>query len=209
MKKIPIDLNCFPYPMPMTLIGALVEGRPNFLAAAWISRVNYQPPLIAVALGESHYTNLGIEASDFFSVNVPSAELIKETDYCGLVSGNKVDKSGVFDVFYGVHNVPLITECAVSLECKVIHTIELEVDTLFIGQIVGAYSEQRYLTHGHPDMAKIKPFCLTMPDNRYWSLGKHLGKAWRNGEALAKIKGLASPSRRPTPVAKRNKKHAH
>ena len=40
MSKIKIDNNAFTYPMPMTLVGAMVEGRPNFLAVAWVPRVN-------------------------------------------------------------------------------------------------------------------------------------------------------------------------
>ena len=32
--------------------------------------------------------------------------------------------------------------------------------------------------------AKIKPFVLTMPDNRYWALGECIGKAWQEGKIL-------------------------
>ena len=43
MSKVKIDTNAFTYPMPMTLVGAMVDGRPNFLAVAWVTRVNYPP----------------------------------------------------------------------------------------------------------------------------------------------------------------------
>ena len=52
MDKVKLGANAFLYPMPMTLIGATVEGRDNFLAAAWVMRCNYEPPLVAVALGK-------------------------------------------------------------------------------------------------------------------------------------------------------------
>jgi flavin reductase (DIM6/NTAB) family NADH-FMN oxidoreductase RutF len=55
MAKIEIEENAFPYPMPMVVLGTLVNGRPNFMAVGWVTRVNYQPPMIAVALGKSHY----------------------------------------------------------------------------------------------------------------------------------------------------------
>ncbi|MCX5704018.1 MAG: flavin reductase family protein [Candidatus Omnitrophica bacterium] len=186
MQKVKIDNNAFVYPMPMTLVGALVDSKPNFMPAAWVSRVNYKPPLIAVALGKTHHTNKGIHASGLFSVNVPGIELIKKTDYCGLVSGDKIDKSQIFDVWYGDNNVPMIKECAVCMECKVVNTVDMEIDTLFIGEIVGAYSDEKYLSNGRPDIEKIKPFCLTMPDNNYWALGTYLGKAWGIGKDLIK-----------------------
>jgi flavin reductase (DIM6/NTAB) family NADH-FMN oxidoreductase RutF len=181
-QKVKIDTNVFGYPMPMTLIGAMVGGKPNFMPAAWITRVDYKPPLIAMALGKSHHTNKGIKESGLFSVNIPGVDLMKKTDHCGLVSGDKVDKSHVFEVFFGDHKVPMIAECAVSMECRLIKTVDLETDQLFIGEIVAAYSEDKYLTNALPDMKKIKPFCLTMPDNRYWTLGEPVGQAWGSGK---------------------------
>ena len=45
--------------------------------------------------------------------------MISETDYCGLVSGRKTDKSNIFNVFYGeLETAPMIMECPVSIECK-------------------------------------------------------------------------------------------
>lgn len=59
MEKIKIDNNAFVYPMPMVLVGSIVEDKANFMAVAWVSRVNYKPPMVAIALGP-HYTNTGI-----------------------------------------------------------------------------------------------------------------------------------------------------
>ncbi len=185
-QKVNIDTNAFVYPMPMVLVGALVEGQPNFMPVAWVSRVNYKPPLIAVAMGNSHHTNKGIHASGLFSVNIPGEDLARKVDYCGLVSGAKVDKSRVFNVFCGASTVPMIKECAVTMECKVVNVVRMEFDTLFIGEILGAYSEPRYLSDGKPDIEKIRPFCLTMPDNRYWTVGNELGRAWGIGKDLIK-----------------------
>ena len=44
--------------------------------------------------------------------------------------------------------------------------------------------EERYLTDGKPDIKKINPFTLTMPDNNYWQVGNHAGKAWSIGKRL-------------------------
>jgi hypothetical protein len=37
---------------------------------------------------------------------------------------------------------------------------------------------------GKPDFPEIDPLFLTMPDNRYWTLGKHAGDAWSAGKKL-------------------------
>jgi flavin reductase (DIM6/NTAB) family NADH-FMN oxidoreductase RutF len=185
MDKIKIDSNdAFVYPMPMTLIGAVVDGRPNFLAAAWVSRVNFKPAMMMVALG-AHHTNLGIDANGVFSINIPDVSLLEKTDYCGIVSGKKVDKSKLFDVFYGsLAGAPLIKECPLSMACRVSQTVKLPFDTLYIGDVVEVYTEERFLTDGKPDVQKINPFTLTMPDNHYWRVGEMAGQAWSVGKKL-------------------------
>jgi len=184
MEKIKIDSNAFVYPMPMTIVGAVVDGRPNFMAAAWVTRVNFKPPMIMVALGD-HYTNQGIDANGAFSVNVPDVALLEKTDYCGIVSGRKVDKSQLFDVFYGsLPGAPLIGECPLSMACRLNQAVKLPFDTLFIGDIVEVYTEERFLTDGKPDIQKLNPFTLTMPDNRYWRVGEMAGRAWGEGKKL-------------------------
>ena len=62
-----------------------------------------EPPTISVAIRHGRYTLKGIRQNMTFSVNVPSVDLVKETDYCGLVSGSKVNKVEAcqFNVFYG------------------------------------------------------------------------------------------------------------
>jgi flavin reductase (DIM6/NTAB) family NADH-FMN oxidoreductase RutF len=183
MDKIKIDNNGRLYPMPMTVVGATVKGQPNYLAVAWTCRVNSSPPMMGVALGKGHHTNKGIREHKEFSVNVPSTDLIKAVDYVGLVSGEKVDKSKIFESFYGqLKHAPMIRSCPLTMECKVINTVDLPDDEFFIGEIVGVYTEERYLTDGKPDIQKMKPFTLTMPDNGYWSMGELLGKAWGIGK---------------------------
>lgn len=187
MEKITLGNNAFTYPMPMTLIGSVVDGKPNFAAVAWVTRVNFQPPLIAAALFNKHYSNKGILENDQFSVNIPSVDIIEKTDCCGIVSGEDCDKSGLFDIYYGVlKNAPLIRECPLSMECKVFDVVELPADTLFIGEIMGVYTEEKYLTDGKPDIRKMHIFSLTMPDNKYWSIGEDIAQAWSIGKPLAK-----------------------
>jgi flavin reductase (DIM6/NTAB) family NADH-FMN oxidoreductase RutF len=185
MEKIKIEnIDAYVYPMPMVLVGALVDGKPNFMAAAWVNRVNYKPAQMMIALGP-HYTNAGIDANRSFSINIPDVALLEKTDYCGIVSGKKVDKSKLFDVFYGsLPGAPLIRECPLSMALSLNQAVKLDFDTLYIGDVVEVYTEERYLTDGKPDVQKINPFTLTMPDNRYWGVGKVVGKAWSDGKKL-------------------------
>ena len=192
MEKIKIGTNAFLYPMPVTLVGTIIEGRPNFMPVGWIARVNLNPPLIGMGLNKRHYTPSGIEANQTFSVNIPGRDLMEETDYCGIVSGREVDKSGLFEIFYGeLKTAPMIKQCSLCMECRLYQTVPLPSHHLFLGEIVGAYTEERYLTDGKPDVCKMNPFLLTMPDNNYWAVGEQLGKAW-NRDLKSKFEGRES-----------------
>ncbi|MDM8548685.1 flavin reductase family protein [Desulfobacterales bacterium HSG2] len=187
MEKINIGNNAFIYPMPVTLVGATVQGKANFMTVGWVTRVNAKPAMLAVGLNKAHYTPTGIREAKTFSVNFPSADMVEKTDYCGLVSGRKTDKSDVFEVFYGeLKTAPMIRECPLCIECKLTEICELPTNNLFIGEIAAAYTEEKFLTDGKPDVKKINPLVLTMPDNSYWTVGEYAGKAWGEGKKLKK-----------------------
>ena len=90
--KKKIGVRTFLYPMPTVLVGANVEGKPNYLTAAYCGIVNHQPPMVGMSLHKSHHTNLGIRENGTFSINLPSTAMVKITDYVGIVSGHDEDK---------------------------------------------------------------------------------------------------------------------
>jgi flavin reductase (DIM6/NTAB) family NADH-FMN oxidoreductase RutF len=185
MKKRSAGTNVFIYPMPVVLVGANVGGKANFMTVGWVTRVNAAPPMLAVGIFNKHYTNEGIRENGTFSVCFPDAGLIEKTDFCGIVSGRNVDKSAVFDVFYGeTMTAPMIGECPLNLECRLVQTVELPTNNLFIGEIVASFADERCLTEGKLDIRKLNPLLLTMPDNRYWTVGDFAGNAWGAGKKL-------------------------
>jgi flavin reductase (DIM6/NTAB) family NADH-FMN oxidoreductase RutF len=184
MEKIKLRNNIFMYPMPVTLLGTKNGDKANFMALGWITRLNGNPPLLGIGIQRSHYTDTLLRENKKFSINFPPSELIEKTDFCGIASGKDTDKSELFTVYYGDLNVPLIEECTLSLECQLRDIYEMETHDLFIGEIVGSYSEEKYMSDGKLDMTKMDPLLLTMPDNNYWKVGEKAGKAWSIGKGL-------------------------
>jgi len=185
MEKIKVDNSLRVFRMPVFVFGALGEVRINCLAVAWVCWVNANPPMIGIALGKGHHTNKGIREHKEFGISIPSVALIKAVDYVGLVSGSKANKSKVFESFQGqLSYAPMIRHSPVSLECKVVTKVDLPSNEFFIGEIVGVYTEERYLTDGKPDIKKIRPFMLTMPDSQYRDVGEIIGSAWSIGKGF-------------------------
>src|SRR5512136_1300354 len=146
--KIKLDPHVTAYPMPVCIVGAKVKGKPNFMAVAWFSKVNSEPPMMMVSLTTIQYTAEGIKENGAFSINFPGKDLVAETDFCGLVSGRKMDKSKVLKVYYGeLKNAPMISECPICFELKLRETIELTDARIFVGEIIAAYANEEYVTN--------------------------------------------------------------
>jgi flavin reductase (DIM6/NTAB) family NADH-FMN oxidoreductase RutF len=188
MGKIVMGPQTLIYPMPTLLVGANIDDKPNFMTVAWGGIANGEPPMISAAIRHTRHTLKGIRQNETFSVNIPSANMVREADYCGITSGAKVDKVEAcqFEVFYGkLGNAPLIEQCPVNLECKVIHILDLGSHALVIGRIEETHVSESCLTDGKPDVSKIRPVTYVMsPVTRYQALGEVLAKAFSVGKEL-------------------------
>jgi len=183
MKKTILGNKSSIHPYPVTILGANVKAKPNFMTLAFVGIVNANPGMVAIGCGKRHYTNAGIKENMTFSINIPSADMIKIVDYIGCVTGNKEDKSGLFKVFYGkLGTAPMIEECPLCLECKVLKILDLGgFDDVIIGEIIESYCEEKCLTNDMLDIEKLKPFLMSMYENKYFAIGDYLGKAWKIG----------------------------
>jgi flavin reductase (DIM6/NTAB) family NADH-FMN oxidoreductase RutF len=187
MEKVKISNQVIPFPMPMTIVSAVVQGKVNHMAVAWVSRVNHQPPLLAVSLGRHHHTNQGIRETGEFGVSVPSRALLKAVDWAGIASGARADKSRLFEVFYGsLAAAPLVAECPITIACRLVQTVTFPTNELFVGEVVESFCGQEFLVNGAFSPDQLLPYVLTMPDNRYWAMGEALGAAWSSGRDYKK-----------------------
>jgi flavin reductase (DIM6/NTAB) family NADH-FMN oxidoreductase RutF len=169
-------------PRPAILVGTFLDDNPNFITVSWSGITSAEPPTISIAIRNIRYSLKGIMQNMMFSVNVPSVRMVKETDYCGTFSGSEYDKAKDcnFKIFYGVlKKAPLIEQCPVNLECKVLQSISLGDHSVFIGKIAETYISEDCFTNGIPDIRKIDPLCFcTLTDRSmgYYKLGKFVTK---------------------------------
>lgn len=183
MDKIKFGPQTLLYPMPAVLVGANVNEKPNFMTAAWCGIGAYKPPAITVAIRKDRYTLKGIKENETFSVNVCSSDMVKKTDYCGVYSGKDIDKSQTFKTFYGeLKTAPLVQECPVNLECKVIHYLDLGSHTLVVGEIIETHIAEDCLTDEKPDPEKIDPLIYAPGTVKYHRLGEAIARAFKIGK---------------------------
>jgi len=186
-----VKLGPFPlvYPIPIVLAGANVRGRPNYVTLGDCGIMGINPPLVYISSHREHYTNEGVLENGTFSVNLPTTDLLAEADYCGLVSGRDVDKSTLFEAFYGeLGTAPMIVACPVNLECRVVKEFCIEDRQVFVGRVVQAYVDQAYVVEREgqrtiAEMTRLDPIIYGL-DNRYYRIGEPIGVGYREGGAL-------------------------
>lgn len=189
MGKIKMQPERWMYPRPTLLVGANVNGKANFMTVGGGGVADAGPPMIGVPIRHFQYTLKGILENMTFSVNTPSVDQVKETDYCGIVSGAKVDKVRAcgFKVFYGdLETAPMIEQCPLSLECKVVHVLNLGTHAFVIGEVKATYISEDCLTDGKPDVEKIRPMVFNLEVSTYSTIGGVVARAWSVGREVGK-----------------------
>ena len=163
------------YPKPMTVVGAEVEGKVNWLVVGHTGVIGHDR--ILVSMSKSHYTNQGIKKSKRLSVNLVSREMLPKADYVGSVSGATVDKSEVFAYHIGENDTPVIDASPLTMEGEVVDIYETDGFDNFICAIVNTYAASDVLdSDGKLDYTKLKPVLFEFPTYSYLATGEIIGK---------------------------------
>lgn len=163
------------YPKPMTVIGAEVEGKVNWLVVGHTGIIGHDR--ILVSMSKQHYTNQGIKKLKKFSINLVSREMLPKADYVGSVSGASVDKSDVFAYHIGENGTPVIDASPLTMECNVVDTYKTDGFDNFICAVVNTYAAPDVLdSNGKLDYTRLKPVLFEFPTYSYLATGEVIGK---------------------------------
>jgi flavin reductase (DIM6/NTAB) family NADH-FMN oxidoreductase RutF len=192
MTKINVELGKGPPVMLgatiTVMVGTLVDGKVDFVTVAAVGVAASNPPALTIALQPQRYSLKGIRQNMTFSVNVPSTDLLKETDYCGIATGAKTDKvkDCNLKVFYGkLKTAPFIEQCPINHGCEVLQEINLGSHYLIIGKIVETSITQECLTEGRLDINKTRPFFFG--SRKYFVLGEPIAEPDKVGNEIKPV----------------------
>ena len=170
-------------PQPCVMIATWDENKnPDVMMAAWAGQLDYKQIVISLS---RHKTTDNLAKTGAFTISFADERTVAESDYFGLVSGNKVPdkvaKAGFTVTPSPNVNAPIINEYPLTLECRV---VSFE-DGMLIGDVVNQSADESILTDGQVDLAKLKPIVFDAAGMCYRALGDVVGKAWGAGKAIA------------------------
>lgn len=165
------------FPCPVVLVTCVgLDGKPNIITLAWTGVVCSDPPMIGLSIRPHRHSYQLIVETGEFVVNIPTTKILKETDFCGTVSGSEIDKfseTGLTQELGVKVKPPLIKECPVNIECVLRKKITLGVHDLFIGEVLLVHVDKKILDDRKKiDFGKIAPFVYNQGE--YWSLNKRI-----------------------------------
>lgn len=133
--------------------------------------------MVSVSIRQERYSHSIIDKYNSFAINMVSKDLVKETDLCGVKSGNNLDKfeeCGFTKIFGDETGVPMIFESPVNIECKVVKVLPLGSHDMYIGEIVGVYASENLADDkGRLDFEKAN--LVTYCHGEYFALSEKLG----------------------------------
>ncbi|MGI6355107.1 MAG: flavin reductase family protein [Lentisphaeria bacterium] len=166
-----------PTPVVLVSCGGRAEQPENIITVAWTGTVCSDPPMLSISIRPDRFSHGIITATREFVVNIPTQDLAKATDLCGMKSGRDTDKfalTGLSRTAGESVAAPLLVECPLNLECKVRKTVKLGSHDMFVAEIVAVHVSPALLDRRGKlclEQAKL----LAYAHREYYSLGKRIG----------------------------------
>ncbi|MBQ9788037.1 MAG: flavin reductase family protein [Lentisphaeria bacterium] len=166
-------------PVPAVLIGCggSCGYKNNLITVAWAGIINSDKPMMSISIRRERYSYNIIKETKEFSCNLPTAAMAAKVDYCGVVSGRKVDKfkeTGLTALAGNSIKSPIVEECPLSLECQVFDVIPLGSHDLFLAEITAIQVSEDFISENNKldlDKENLLAYC----HGSYYNLGEKIG----------------------------------
>lgn len=166
VKKVDFKGSVILNPVPVVLITSRnKEGKDNVFTVAWVGTVCTKPPMLSISIRPERLSYEYIKESMEFTVNLPSADLVKKVDYCGVRSGRVVDKIKEMNFLMKEGekvSAPYIDDCPISIECQVKQIIPLGTHDVFIAEVVSSHVNEDLMDENgkiHFEWANLVTYC--------------------------------------------------
>ena len=187
MAKVIVEAMRPVYPTPAALVTSMSpDGRPNIITLGEVFNVSLRrPPIVGLAIRKATYSHGLITETREFVVNLPTTGLMRQTDFCGTHTGRDTDKfaeTGLTPVAADKVRPPLIGECPLNIECRLLSVQEVGDHDLFLGEVLLVHADDSLLdAEGRVSPGRLDTFCFMYNcghAGEYFALGAKIGDAW-------------------------------
>lgn len=177
MSKVAFGPGAMLAPVPAVMVSSGSMERPNVCTVAWTGIINTKPSMTYISLRKSRYSHELISESGEFVINLTPSSLVRACDGCGVYSGRDRDKFACFSLtpeLSSTVKAPSVSECPVSIECRVRQRVELGSHDMFIADVTAVCVDEKYIDKGGRICLERADLCAYV-HGEYYSLGQRLG----------------------------------
>lgn len=202
MAKITWKGSALLAPVPPVMVTCGDMENSNIITVGWTGIINTHPPRVSIAVRPTRHSYQVIKDSGEFVIHLTPARLVRECDYCGIFTGAKVDKfekTGLHKAPASAVACPLIEECPLALECKVIDILPQGTHDLFLAEVVAVDVDDSILDESGKlcmDRAGLAAYA----HGEYFALGEKLGTFGFSAAKKKKRKGSAPTKKTGAPT---------
>lgn len=177
MKKKTFKGSTMLNPVPVVLVSSKNrKGEHNVFTVAWTGIVSSTPPLLYISVRPERLSYENIKGTGEFVVNLPSKDMTKELDYCGVRSGKTNDK--IKECKFTMKDstkikTKYINECPINIECKVKDVMKFGGShDMFLAEIVAVNVNEDLIDKNdkiHFDWAEL----IAYSHGEYFQMNKH------------------------------------
>lgn len=165
-------------PAPAALVSCrAADGRPNLITVAWCGNINTNPAMLSISVQPSRFSHAILVETGEFVVNLPSEDLARAVDYCGVASGREVDKwreTGLTECAMEGVSCPGVAEAPINIACRVTQRIGLGSHDMFLAAVQEVTVDSRLMDKGGRfRLEKAGLLCYAHGD--YYTLGRKQG----------------------------------
>ncbi|MCD4681711.1 MAG: flavin reductase family protein [Bacteroidales bacterium] len=178
-----------PFPTVLVVTGNMEKA--NIVTIAWISMLSGSPLTLGISVGQKSFTGEKIKENKDFTVNIATVEIMDEADFCGITSGRNTDKfeiSGLTKIPSSYIQSPIIKECPINFECKLVEANIVGRTNHFIGEILETHVDTEKIedanNKGSISIEAINPLIYFSGVREYRKLGDKAGDAYKTGKKL-------------------------
>lgn len=169
-------------PLPAVLVSCRGEDKDgkisdNIITVAWTGIINTVPPKTYISVRKGRFSYDLIKSSGEFVINIPTAQMAKKVDYCGIYTGkkvNKFEKCGFTAEESEKVSAPSIEQCPLCLECRVTDITELGSHDMFVADILCTRVDGALLDRDGK-LRLDKAGLMAFAHGEYFELGKKIG----------------------------------
>lgn len=149
MKKSAGNMSLCLQPVPKTIVSCRdKEGKNNALVVGFTANISLDPVMVMVGIVPTRYSYHMVKETGCFVINLPGKDFQKEYDYLGSRSGRDGDKFAALNLKWedAEHvNAPVLTDCPVNIECRVVDSIRPGTHELFMAKVEAVHVDEQYL----------------------------------------------------------------